>query len=170
MKNVSFQIIVRHKMHFPKISVNKCMFRNAFFIKHSRLYIYVWYLTSITINLNDLHLFIGQNKVFCFLSGRFLYRTRFMRVIGVGFTSKTSNAIFLGNSGSHAILKVLQAWWVVPCMVWCTLLLVLVPSINRDKEAQPGLFPLPTYQSGPERGEVFNSQPLHHMPLCHCPP
>ena len=46
MRNVSFQIIVRHKMHFPKIPVNKCMFRSAFFIKHSRLY--VWYLTSIT--------------------------------------------------------------------------------------------------------------------------
>ena len=55
--------------------------------------------------------FIGQNKVFCFLSGPFLRRTRFMRVIGVGFTSKCSNAIFLGNSGSHAILKVLLAWF-----------------------------------------------------------
>ena len=42
MRNVSFQIIVRHKMHFPKIPVNKCIFRNAFFIKDSRLY--VWYL------------------------------------------------------------------------------------------------------------------------------
>ena len=26
MRNVFFQIIVRHKMHFPKIPVNKCMF------------------------------------------------------------------------------------------------------------------------------------------------
>ena len=30
MRNVSFQIIVRHKMHFPKNPVNKCVFRNAF--------------------------------------------------------------------------------------------------------------------------------------------
>ena len=71
------------------------MFRNALFIKHSRLYD-IW--------------FISQNKVFCFLSGPFLRRTRFMRVIWVGFTSKCSKAIFLGNPGSHAILKVLLAW------------------------------------------------------------
>ena len=41
MRNVSFQIIVRHKMHFPKIPVNKCMFRSAFFIKISRLYVHL---------------------------------------------------------------------------------------------------------------------------------
>ena len=29
MRNVSFQIIVRHEMHFPEIPVNKCMFRSA---------------------------------------------------------------------------------------------------------------------------------------------
>ena len=55
------------------------------------------------------YLLIGKNNVFFFLSGPFLRRTRFMRVIGVGFTSKCSNAIFLGNSGSHAILKVFLA-------------------------------------------------------------
>ena len=53
--------------------------------------------------------FLGINKVFCFLSGSFLYRNWFIKVVGVGFTYTFSNAIFLGNSGSHAILKVLLA-------------------------------------------------------------
>ena len=55
------------------------------------------------------YLLIGKNNVFFFLSGPFLHRTRFMRVIEVGFTSKCSNAILLGHSGSHAILKVFLA-------------------------------------------------------------
>ena len=45
-----------------------------------------------------------------FLSGPYLHRNWFIKVIGVCFTKNCSNAIFLGISGSHAILKVFQAW------------------------------------------------------------
>ena len=34
MRNVSFQIIVRHKMHFPKIPINKYMFSTVCHLKH----------------------------------------------------------------------------------------------------------------------------------------
>ena len=39
MRNVSFQIIVRHKMHFPKIPVNKCMFRSPPPLKNYFIYL-----------------------------------------------------------------------------------------------------------------------------------
>ena len=75
-------------MHFPKIPVNKCIFHQT---------------------IEIICLIFDLSKYFAFVSGPFLRKTRFMRVIGVCFTSKCSNAIFLGNSGSHAILKVLLA-------------------------------------------------------------